>query len=195
MPRPSLKQERREQILDAYEHCVARLGIEGATLEATAKQAGLARALIRHNVGNRVDLQEALIERFLTRSRASLDDMIAALPSRNRLPTLVEWLFDPNYLDPQTVLLSEALIAASAEDPLLADKMRGWMTDFVDVLKNAIGQDYPDATETSATAVAAGLTGIYFNIESLSPLGDMPDLLEASRHAAMLLVETLERDR
>ena len=192
MPRPSLKEERREQILDAYEHCVARFGLEGATLEVTAKQAGLARALIRHNVGNRADLKEALIERFLTRSRSSLDDLIDALPRRNRLAVLVEWLFDPDYLDPGTVVLSEALIAASADDPPLARKMRGWTTDFVAAVENAIRQDYPDASEATVTAVAAGVTGIYFNIESLAPLGDMPGLLDASKQAALLLIATLE---
>ena len=192
MPRPSVKQERREQILDAYEQCVVRFGLEGATLELIAKQAGLARALIRHNVGNRADLKEALIERFLARSRSSLDDMIDALPRRNRLAVLVEWLFDPDYLDPQTVLLSEALIAASTDDPLLARKMRGWTTGFVAALENAIRREHPDAGEATVTAVAAGLTGIYFNIESLSPLGDMPGLLDASKQAALLLIATLE---
>ena len=33
MPRPSLKAQRSEEILDAYERCVARYGVEGATLE------------------------------------------------------------------------------------------------------------------------------------------------------------------
>lgn len=192
MPRPSLKEERREQILDAYEHCVARFGVEGATLELTAKQAGLARALIRHNVGNRADLKEALIERFLSRSQTSLDDMIDALPRRKRLRTLVEWLFDPEYSDPRTVLVSEALIAASADDPLLAGQMRDWATDFVTTLVAAIRQDYPDANEATVSAVAAGVSGIYFNIESLSPLGDMPELFDASRRAALLLIDALE---
>ena len=190
-----MKEERRDQILDAYEHCVARFGIEGATLEVTAKQAGLARALIRHNVGNRADLMAALVERFLARSRSSLDDMIDALPSRNRLATLVDWLFDPDYLDPQIVLLSEALIAASADDPALARKMRGWTTDFVNAVESTIRSEYPDVRESTVSAIAAGLTGIYFNTESLSPLGDMPDLLDASKRAALLLIGTLEGDR
>ena len=53
MARPSVKEERREQILTAYEQCVARYGVEGATLDKVAEEAGLARPLIRHNIGNR----------------------------------------------------------------------------------------------------------------------------------------------
>ena len=192
MPRPSLKEQRREQILDAYQHCVARFGVEGATLELTAKQAGLARALIRHNVGNRADLRDALIQRFLARSQASLDDLIDALPRERRTATLVEWLFDQEYSDPQTVLLSEALIVAAADDPALARKMRDWTMDFVNTLESAIQHDYPDTDKAAVAAVASGLTGIYFNMESLAPLGDMPELLDASKRAALLLIGTLE---
>ena len=44
---------RRQEYLDAFEKCVARYGIEGATLAKIAEIAGLARPLVRHNVGNR----------------------------------------------------------------------------------------------------------------------------------------------
>ncbi|MEO1142890.1 MAG: TetR/AcrR family transcriptional regulator, partial [Pseudomonadota bacterium] len=63
MARPDIKESRREQIIDAFEFCVARYGVEGATLAKTAEQAGLARPLVRHNVGNRDDLVDALTKR------------------------------------------------------------------------------------------------------------------------------------
>ena len=80
MPRRSLKEERRSQILDAFEICVARYGVEGATLERVAEEAGLARPLIRHNVGNREDLLDALLERYLESSEHSMRQLLAALP-------------------------------------------------------------------------------------------------------------------
>ena len=43
MARPSVKDERTEAILAAFERCVARHGVEGATLQRTADEAGLAR--------------------------------------------------------------------------------------------------------------------------------------------------------
>ena len=72
MPRPSLKLQRSEEILDAFERCVARYGIEGTTLEKTAEEAGLQRSLLRHNVGNRDDLLNSLVNRFISESRDSL---------------------------------------------------------------------------------------------------------------------------
>ena len=41
MARPIVKDQRRAEILDAFEACVARYGVEGATLAKTAEQAGL----------------------------------------------------------------------------------------------------------------------------------------------------------
>jgi len=76
MGRPSLKKERFEEILDAYEQCVARYGLAGATLEQVARQAGLARPLIRHHIGNRDDLVEALINRFINNSKRYTQAMV-----------------------------------------------------------------------------------------------------------------------
>ncbi len=192
MPRPSLKEERRNQILEAYEKCVARFGVEGASLELIAEEAGLARALIRHNVGNRKDLLAALVERFLEKSDHGTRMLLDTLPNENRLATLVEWLFDPRFMDPTLVLVSEALIATSSEHPEIAEKMRMWTEDFVSRVAKVIAREYPKAKKDKVRAVAAGLTAIYFNVDSMSPLGPMPALVKASKEAALILIESLE---
>ena len=194
MARPSIKEERREQILTAFEACVARFGIQGATLEKVAEEADLARALIRHNVGNRDDLLEALVDRFLARSRAAKDAMISGLPKRKRMITLIQRLFDASYFDSELMLLTEALIAGAAQDPKLASRMRQWTADFVASIEKTVRDEFPGASKTNAAAVAAGVTGIYFNVVSLSPLGKMPKLLKASKSAAIMLVNSLGAD-
>lgn len=192
MGRPSLKAKRRKEILNAFEACVAKFGLEGATLEKIAAEAGLARALIRHNMGNREELVESLVERFLERSQSSTRDMHDNLPDSNQLSTLIEWLFDPNYSDPQTVLVSEALIAASANDPSLAHKMRQWTNDFISGIEKVIIHDFPNAPQDRVAAVAAGITGIYFTVESMSPLGGIKSLSKNAKHAVELMITTLE---
>ncbi len=192
LSRPIVKAERREQILDAFEACVARYGIEGATLAKTAEQAGLARALIRHNVGNREELLEALVTRFLANNRDSLAELIGELPRSNRLRRLIDWLFDPDSFDPQVVQVSNALIAASGEDLELAQRMRAWRDDFLSQLTAVIAEELPKAGTSRVAAVAAGLMGIYFNVEALHPLGEADDLTQASKEAALLLLGCLE---
>lgn len=193
MARPEIKEDRREQILDAFETCVARYGLEGATLGKTAEIAGLARPLIRHNVGNREDLQQALVDRFLSQSRQSMENLIAFLPGQNRLKAMIDMLFDPRYANPKLVQVFNALSAAAPDDRKLADRLQQWLQDFVLRLENVIRQDYPEASDRRISAVAAGLSGIYFNVEALYPIGDLGAYGEASREAALILADALEQ--
>ena len=192
MSRPIVKEERTAQILDAFEACVARYGVEGATLAKTAEQAGLARALIRHNVGNREHLLAALVERFLENSSQATRAMVEALPDHNQTRTLVGWLFDPAYSNPQQVRVAGALISASAVDEDLARKMQSWLDDFVSALGQVMSTEHPKAGADTTAAVAAGITGIYFNVEALYPLGSIAPFAKASEEAALLLVKSLE---
>ena len=195
MARPDIKQSRREQILDAFEICVARYGIEGATLAKTADQAGLARPLVRHNVGNRDDLIEALTDRFLENSRASIDGLLTVLPEKNRFRAAIEWLFDPQYSDDQLVQVSYALITHSHQDKKLALKMQEWLGEFVARFDDLLASDFPDADPEQVTAVANGITGIYFNVESLRGLGGTDALAAASKQAALILLNSLETEK
>lgn len=61
-------EERREQILAAFENCVVRNGIEKTTLEDIAQEAGQPRSLVRYFVGNRDELTALLIERLVRRT-------------------------------------------------------------------------------------------------------------------------------
>lgn len=192
MARPEIKEDRREQILDAFEHCVARYGLEGATLGKTAEIAGLARPLIRHNVGNKEDLQEALVERFLARSRTAMEDLVSSLPDENRLETLLDVLFDPRGANPQLVLVFNALSAAAPGDPLLARQLQHWLDDFVKRLEDVLARSCPRAPAELLETVAAGLSGIYFNVEALYPIGITARFVTSSKSAAKLLLTALE---
>ncbi|MEM9330828.1 MAG: hypothetical protein AAGA53_05850 [Pseudomonadota bacterium] len=193
MARPDIKNTRRDQILDAFETCVARYGIEGATLAKTAEQANLARPLVRHNVGNRNALIDALVERFLKRSNDVMDNFIASLPTENRTRAAIEFLFDPKHTDPHLVQVSYALITHAQENTKLAITMQTWMEEFIARMDDLIAQDFPNAEPTKVTAVASGITGIYFNVETMYGLGNVERLIACSKKAAFILLESLEK--
>ena len=195
MPLPDMKEQRKAEIMEAFENCVARYGVEGATLERIADEAGLARALIRHNVGNRDDLLAALIKRFFDQSADGMKEMISALPEQNRSRTLIDWLFDPTYSDSKQVLITEALIAAAANDKALAKRLRRWTNDFVGSIENVLGIEFPKASKEAIAAVGAGITGIYFNVDSFALLGPMKKLRVASKAAALRLLDSLENEK
>ena len=192
MPRPSVKAERTEEILDAFERCIARFGVEGATLERIAEEAGLRRSLLRHYVGNKDDLLSALVDRFVARSKERNASFFNMLPNTQRAETMIEYLFDIEHMDSQIVLVSAALIAAAPEYPKLKPHLRHWVEDFVQNVHEELVQAFPKASKEACEDVAAGIVGIYFNVDSLTPLGRLTALHLSSKRAALRLLETLE---
>ena len=192
MARPSVREARKQQILDAFEVCVARYGVEGTTLERMAAEAGLARALIRHHMGNRDDLLRALVKRFTERSDAEMSQLWDQLPAQDGLETLVTWLFDPDYLDLQQIQVAQALIAVAGERPEVADAMGSWTADFIGQLERVIADQRSEARPEAINAVAVGIAGIYFNWESLAHLGESDRLRSASMEAAKRLLDSLD---
>lgn len=191
MPRPSVKAERTEEILDAFERCVALYGVEGSTLERIAEAAGLRRSLLRHYLGNREDLLQALVERFLAQSARETELLFASLPKRGRAAKLIDYLFDETYADTQAILVADALVAASAHRPELAPKLRKWTEDFAARIAEELGRSFPAAKPAALKEVAAGVVGIFFTVDSLAPLGPMPRFRAASKAAAQRLVSSL----
>ncbi len=192
MPRPSVKAERTEEILDAFERCVARYGIEGATLERIAEAAGLRRSLLRHYIGNRDELIEALTTRFIMRSDAQVKELFEELPTIGRATALLDILFDENYSDNHLALVAAALIAAAPNYPHLNARLRQWTHHFIEGVAEELQRALPTADSTACFETAAGISGIYFNVESLAPLGHMNALRSASKKAAERLIASLD---
>ena len=192
MARPSLKDERRASILEAYGRCVARFGVEGATLERTAEEAGLARALIRHNVGNKEELFDALVGRFMEQAADSSAQLFDSLPDDDRLTTLIDWLFDTRNSDPYVVSLTNALITAAIDRPELARLLRRSTEEFAMQLGTEVKAAFPNADSDEIDAVANGIAAIYFNLDTMTPLGRVSKLRRSSQLAAQLLLSSLE---
>jgi len=195
MPRPEVKGERTDEILDAFERCIVRYGAEGSTLDRIANEAGLARGLLRHHVGNRDALFGALVDRFLERSNADIMQVFADLPAQNRAETLLDWLFDATYSDARSELIAEALTAAAVDDAALATRLRRWTEGYRWALAAEFERNHPGAEPGACADVAAGIVGITFTVESLSLLGRMGKYRAASKRAARRLIATLGKNR
>ena len=191
MPRPSLKAQRSDEILDAFERCVARYGVEGATLEKTAEEAGLQRSLLRHNVGNRDDLLNALVERFIKKSTHSMDLLESLVSNKTSAKDFINYLFDDSDSDKQSVLVAMALIIAAPNYPKIKPLLLKWIDKFTSSVVRILKIINPHAKPNEIKIVAAGIVGIYFNVESLSPLGPMKKFRTDSKNSVMYLMNLL----
>lgn len=192
MPRPSIKQQRRDEILDAYERCIVRYGLNGATLQQVADESGLARPLLRHNVGNREALLEALLERLEERYDRESEDLIQHLPSSLRSRALIDLMFDPAYSESRhEALLYQALFDGAQEHPSLKKALGRWHTRLLTAVESELRGEHPKANSTDLRAVASGILANYFFAESMALVIDKREVFGDSKRAAQRLLETL----
>ena len=192
MPRPSLKAQRTEEILAAFARCAAKFGLEGSTLERIAEEAGVKRTILRHYVGNRDDLIEALTASIVDFYSRQGEELFALLPEHGASDLLVEYLFsEDGAMNAEMLLTAEQLIAAGDRYPQVRREMAAWVTTFVGQVSDVLSRDHPDASEDDLLAVAYGIVGIYFNTDSLAPLHLPGAYRSAAKQAANRLIRTL----
>ena len=191
MARPSIKEQRRNQILDACEACLVRYGYDGTTLDRVADAAGLARPLIRHNLGNRDQLLAAMVERFINRSDEDMEAWLSALPDNDSLGTLIDWLFDPAASDPHFIGVCGALGVAALNDEKLEQILQNWNDRFVARLAKIVQASRPRAEETAVMTVAAGIAAIYLGSEHGTKSGTTTTFHQRCKAATLRLIETL----
>ena len=192
MGRPDLTEVRTAEILDAFERCVARFGLEGSSLEAVAEEAGMKRSILRHYIGNRVDLIDALAERVVAKYRSYVQAFIDSVSEKRRIEQLLAFFFPDKPIETaESILVVEALIAAGDAYP----RVRNLMSEYVEELVSITGQQlrlaYPNSTRQQCWNVAYGVVSICFNQDSLWPLELPAKYLNAAKTCSRRLIESL----
>ncbi|RED51312.1 TetR/AcrR family transcriptional regulator [Aestuariispira insulae] len=195
MPRPSLKDQRTDEILNAFERCILRVGLAGSSLEAIAEEAGMKRSILRHYIGNRDEILEALARRVIERYRDETEELIRHLPRCGRGRALVDFLFhDVEKTNIQSLAVAEALTNASIGNDTIRQLFSGWLDQFVGTMGQVLHDCYPERDQARCWAVAYGLASIYFSHEAMTPLALPAHYGKAAVRSARALVDSLERD-
>jgi len=193
MPRPSLKTQRSEEILNAYMTCVARFGLEGATQERIAEEAGVKRPLLRHYLGNRDQMIEALNEHVVGTFNALTGELDQVLQYIETSDQLVEVLFaSDGAIDPRLMTVWQSLTTSVGDYPSLAQPLLETMVRFLAVLEETFKRTCPDADAERIRAVAQGVSSIFVSFDSLSPLKPPETWRDELKSAALLLTSSLE---
>lgn len=193
MPRPSLKETRSREILDAFVRCIARHGVEGATQDRIAAEAGVKRTLLRHYLGNR----EAMIDRVIThvcdRFNLGTKELREALPEKNPARALVSWLFDPAMeSDADDLLAFQALSHTCTHVPAHRDHLLASMNQFIRTVKCALDRTFPDSAPSIRESTAYGIASIYVSHDSLKTLNPPDEWRCHAMDAANALLTRLE---
>jgi len=190
MGRPSLADVRRPQILQAYQTCLVRFGIEGATLDRVAEEAGVTRGLVRHYLGNRDDVLRALGEHVRDRYSAWLQDLVAAHASPERLDALLDALITDE-MPPDLYQVVSELFWVATRDAEIAAMLHDVYTEFERTLDAELAAALPEADIRARRQVAFAILCLAFSAPDFQTMGFPRDRRRAARDAASRLVDSL----
>jgi AcrR family transcriptional regulator len=188
MPRPSLADVRRPQLLDAYISCLARFGLEGATMERVADEAGVTRGLVRHYLGNRDEALRAVMEYARELYLETLRTAIASAPGSRGL---LDGLFasdTPRELD----WAIDTLLATAERDPQIAELLREFYGALEDLIDTALEPLFPSARPRHRREVAFAILSLAAMVSDFEGIGFPKDRRLAARRAAATLLVALE---
>ena len=133
MARAKIEDERKEQILKAFEACVIREGLAKTTLQKVADEAGLPRSLVRYFVGNRDSMVDLLIARMIDRGEATLAHAQQA-GRANTLNDLIDTVFETTFGDETSNNVVGELWYLAQRDGAIRSRLAGMYGRITDTL-------------------------------------------------------------
>ncbi|GIH81107.1 TetR/AcrR family transcriptional regulator [Planobispora longispora] len=195
MGRPSLAEERREQILRAAAQSVARYGLAGSTQERIAAAAGMSRSHIRHYVGNRDELIDALWDHVITPYFEATHAALTGLAPDAQLRALVDFLFGPQMARNEDDLVIEALISGAMHDVRLRGRIYDSYSRLEREIAKTIREAVPGCESAESLQLAYALICMAFGHSTLAPLPFPASRPAGLKVLAMQMIEALRADR
>lgn len=189
MGRPSLATERTEQIVLAACRCVARSGIDGATLEQISAESGLSRGHIRHYVGSRDNLMDLVWVRV---SESFLSDLgaVTATDPRDQVDQLLDRLFDDQGASVYGMHVGTFLLSGVNHEAL-RPKLDRTISRIEAVLQASLERFAAEVPAAERSAVVDGLLRLLLGNAAYLSMSPRRQDAGAARSAADRLVRSL----
>jgi AcrR family transcriptional regulator len=125
-----------DDILDAVERVVARLGAVGLSLDAVAKEAGISKSRVVYDYKSKTALIEAILDRHMAQQHARLQELIAEsadTPHPELYGRMKQMLEAPTDSDNAVCM---AITASMTSEKTIHDRMCAHVNDDFDVMQN-----------------------------------------------------------
>lgn len=193
MPRKSLAKQRREELLDAFERCIVKYGLEGTSLEQVATEADMTRSIIRHYIGNRDKLVEALIERIIRQYTEQLIAEFEGITPEQSIQYSLDSMFsEQETMSSRDKIIIDVLMAAKDRYPaakkMLIQMFEALVKSFADDLRKV----YKKASKEQCLQVSYAIICMSEMHESFMWLGMKKQYHQDARAMADTLLKTLE---
>ncbi|SFS14190.1 transcriptional regulator, TetR family [Microbacterium sp. cf046] len=191
MARPSVAEERRQQIIDAAIRTIGTHGITGATLDRIAEEAGMSRGHVRHFVGNRDELLVETARRFYFDG----PDEDSILPSgTNSVAGAIDFLFGDEFTEPGNAnAVVFGLIEASRTNPAIAQILVRAYSGVETKLGELIAEEHPAVSDLERKQAAYAIVSMALHNVFMNDIEQSDDRTDAARDAALALWGALAR--
>ena len=189
--RPARGDERRLQILEAFERCLARRGLEATTLDDVAREAGVKRAMIRHYVGNRNTLVREATEHLAAQYRARAARALEG--EALDVDALLDFFFLGDFASgmPEQDRVVDSLLAAAASDTEARAPLRAMYESFDALLRDRLSRCLPGADPARLASVSWAIVCLAEQNTVMLSLGVPPERSRELRGLARDLVDSL----
>lgn len=185
--RPSLKDQRQHEIIEAFIELVAVHGLEHVSLDDVAAAAGVQRAALRHFVGNRDQLITAAITE-ITRF------FLADLEIRLSLTEVIAMLFDPGRMKSFGVIdhAWSELMPEAMRSPDTRAAIKESYDQLIALISHALRQRHPTATRSQITDTAYAIACMAEHNYVFQRLGYAQSRCKGLKDAALALADRLD---
>ncbi len=195
MGRPSKANERREEILDAFEILIRRQGLEGATLDQLAGHLGVRRGLIRHYLGNREDIVRALVDRIIQKAWDRMPTEWSGIPRDAIIRGILDELFEPPTEDEaHTYIVLKNLWLTHERDAQTKQLLQQLYQEYLKQIRLGLSQAFPAADPGRIASVAYGLMALAEGHDSLRGLEVGEDTTGGIRQVAERWIDSLSEE-
>lgn len=191
MGRKSLKTERVDEILNAFERCLTSKGLQSITLDNIAHEAGLARRMIHHYIGNRDDVIHAAVERIIEKFTFSIFETVDKVESDQRFNATIEYIFSETFNELPATKLVAALLAVSLYDEQVCNAVKTLYDSFHLGLDLKLKEYKPNTPEALRLQTAYSIMCLSFGGGWMRNIGFDPNLNNKNKQIAQSLIDQL----
>lgn len=169
MGRPSVRDERREQILDALRDCVLAYGLAGTTKARIAERAGMQPSAINHFLGTK----DEVVAAALARSTEYYGALITSLTGE-ALSTVLDVLIggsSQSTVEAGAMVLFDEMLTIAPRDSQVREQIQHALGSLRKLIQRLLDLEYPEATPAERRAAAVTVMLIVDNLERHVVLG------------------------
>jgi AcrR family transcriptional regulator len=193
--RPSIANDRRPQIVDAFAECIRRYGLHGATVERVAQMLGVSRTLVFHYFGDTQALVQAVTQHIFSTTLNRLRPLRDA-PELRRADAILDFLFQgPHYAELKDVVVMAEITSLAGRDRHVHVMLAQAWEQGIEAMAAALQSAFPKADPDACRSVGYALICLAEQNWWQTFIGPAAKCPSAARDAAELLLRSLANKR